>query len=272
MHKITSAAGIALVLATQANVQADIIPGLYNSGVDAFGINTQLGTPDEHYALAGPVSEVFSILPNQLWVAAPQGSQWIGRVPGNVSAPAGIYVYNVQFDMTGLDLSSAVIEGTWASDNTSSLFLNGEAAGFITEHSFGTLTPFTLTSGLLPGINTLTFRVDNITTSPSGLLVADLSGTADALVPGDLDMDGFVGITDLNIVLSHWNQFAIAGNKEQGDPSGDGFAGIEDLNIVLGNWNGGSPSELTESFDTLPEPASASMLALAAMAVLYRRA
>jgi hypothetical protein len=58
---------------------------------------------------------------------------------------------------------------------------------------------------------------------------------------GDLDGDGFVGIADLNIVLSHWNQTVPVGDKSQGDPSCDGYVGISDLNIVLGNWNAGTP-------------------------------
>jgi hypothetical protein len=263
--------GIALALAIHANVRADLIPGLYNTGVDAYGINTQLGTQDEHYALAGPVPEVFSILPHTLWIAAPQGSQWIGRAPGNVAVPAGYYVYNLQFDMTGLDLSTAVIDGKWASDNTSTLFLNGEVKGAITENAFSALTSFTLTSGFLPGINTLTFRVNNLTASASGLLIADLTGTADALLPGDLDLDGFVGIADLNLVLGHWNLPVIAGNKLQGDPTGNGFVGIEDLNLVLGNWNSGAPPAASGSADAVPEPASAAVLLTATIATASRR-
>ncbi|MEZ6192560.1 MAG: hypothetical protein R3C45_14890 [Phycisphaerales bacterium] len=55
---------------------------------------------------------------------------------------------------------------------------------------------------------------------------------------GDLNGDGFVGIADLNIVLSNWNQNVTPGDYLQGDPSGDGFVGIEDLNYVLRQPNG----------------------------------
>jgi glucose/arabinose dehydrogenase len=60
-------------------------------------------------------------------------------------------------------------------------------------------------------------------------------------IQGDLDLDGFVGIGDLNVVLGAWNQAVTAGDAAAGDPSGDGFVGIEDLNVVLGNWNAGTP-------------------------------
>ena len=52
---------------------------------------------------------------------------------------------------------------------------------------------------------------------------------------GDLNMDGFVGISDLNLVLGNWNSHNPADSRA--DASGDGFVGIEDLNLVLGNWN-----------------------------------
>lgn len=74
-----------------------------------------------------------------------------------------------------------------------------------------------------------------------------------AALAGDLDSDGFVGITDLNVVLSNWNQNVSAGDTTSGDPSGDGFVGIEDLNVVLGNWNNGTPPA---SQTNIPEPAS----------------
>lgn len=55
---------------------------------------------------------------------------------------------------------------------------------------------------------------------------------------GDLTHDGFVGIEDMNNILSHWNQNVDPGSEY--DPSGDGFVGVEDMNVVLGNWNAGT--------------------------------
>ena len=52
---------------------------------------------------------------------------------------------------------------------------------------------------------------------------------------GDLDIDGFVGISDLNLVLGNWNSYNPTDSRA--DASGDGFVGIDDLNLVLGNWN-----------------------------------
>ncbi len=60
-------------------------------------------------------------------------------------------------------------------------------------------------------------------------------------ISGDLNYDGFVDITDLNIVLINWGQSVSAGSWLEGDPSGDGLVAIEDLNTVLIGWGQGTP-------------------------------
>jgi glucosylceramidase len=83
---------------------------------------------------------------------------------------------------------------------------------------------------------------------------------------GDLDGDGFIGISDLNLVLGEWNRAVPPGNP-LADPTGDGFVGIEDLNLVLGNWNDGTPPG---GGATIPEPAGVAIAALF-LPVLARR-
>jgi spherulation-specific family 4 protein len=100
---------------------------------------------------------------------------------------------------------------------------------------------------------------------PAGDLLRYLVNGA---LDGDLDGDGFVGISDLNIVLGAWNQSVTAGDPSVGDPSGDGFVGIDDLNFVLGNWNAGTPpSEVAN----IPEPGTFAMMSLSGLAILRRR-
>jgi hypothetical protein len=96
------------------------------------------------------------------------------------------------------------------------------------------------------------FRLDNV-----ALRITPLEG--------DLDGDGFVGITDLNIVLGNWNQSVPPGDAAA-DPSGDGFVGIEDLNTVLGNWNAGTPPVVA-----IPEPATLGLCMLGVFALLGRQ-
>lgn len=78
---------------------------------------------------------------------------------------------------------------------------------------------------------------------------------------GDINADGFVGIGDLNIILSKWNQNVPNGDWQQGDIAGlgDGFIGISDLNVVLANWNTGTPPGGAPV--GIPEPSGFSLLA-----------
>lgn len=76
-------------------------------------------------------------------------------------------------------------------------------------------------------------------------------------IPGDLDGDGFVGLSDLDIVLNNWNQTVPPGDPSA-DPSQDGFVGLRDLDTVLGHWNVLTPAN--HSFTIIPEPTSATVL------------
>lgn len=100
----------------------------------------------------------------------------------------------------------------------------------------------------------LRFGVDN---DGEIYVIAKRTGEIFRLIPqtsieGDLDGDGFVGISDLDVVLGNWNQLVAARDPLKGDPNGDGFVGIADLDIVLGNWNAGTPPG--EAGANVPEP------------------
>jgi len=70
-------------------------------------------------------------------------------------------------------------------------------------------------------------------------------------VAGDLDADGYVGLSDLDLVLNNWNT-----NTPPGDPAADAnsddYVGLDDLDVLLNNWNQGTPPA-----QTIPEPATA---------------
>ena len=90
----------------------------------------------------------------------------------------------------------------------------------------------------------------------------------DLFLRGDLDGDGFVGINDLNIILTNWNQVIPPGNPTA-DVNADGFVGIADLNIILANWNNGAP--LPPGGAAVPEPATGALLTLGVAALIRRR-
>ena len=83
----------------------------------------------------------------------------------------------------------------------------------------------------------------------------------------DLNGDGFVGIDDLNIVLSNWNQ-NVPPADARADPSGDGFVGIDDLNEVLSHWNAGTPPIGQAS---IPEPGTLMLVTCVGGLGLVRR-
>ncbi len=92
------------------------------------------------------------------------------------------------------------------------------------------------------------------------------------LILGDIDSDGFVGLTDLNVLLSNWNQNVTTGDVLSGDLTNDGFVGLEDLNIVLGNWNAGAlpPPPTTLAGVIIPEPTSLALAAAGSLLALGR--
>ncbi len=115
-----------------------------------------------------------------------------------------------------------------------------------------------------PGISAVVKSFAYETTPNVGIIAGDQGG-----LTGDLDADGFVGITDLNIVLGAWNQNVPPANA-LADPSGDGFVGIEDLNVVLGNWNAGTPPPPGNGA-AIPEPTTLALLAAGTGAMGLRR-
>lgn len=168
------------------------IPGLFNTGVGANGLIAASGTVDPHWQLVqsadpsfpGPAAMVVNDtgFPIGSWITNGPNSKWIApQANESVGDPGGIYKYRINFDLTGLDPSSAVISGVWTSDNTGpQVLLNGVATGATSDGNFGALTnTFTFNNGFLAGMNTLDFVVTNFGpgTNPTGVRV-ELNGAA----------------------------------------------------------------------------------------------
>jgi FG-GAP repeat protein len=112
------------------------------------------------------------------------------------------------------------------------------------------------------------FGRDTVTNSG----VAFISDMTFALqhVDGDLNGDGFVGIDDLNLILTNWNQNVTPGDFSAGDLSGNGIVNIVDLNIVLNNWNEGTTAS-AQTIAAVPEPTAGMLLLVAGLASVRRR-
>jgi hypothetical protein len=179
------------------------IPGVFGTGVGGDGQPLPAGASDPHYTLlANPDNTESSVafvqgnIPGP-WLPNSTTSKWIGPRVDTVAATGnlvddgegfGNYVYRTQIDLTGFDLSTVQITGSWTTDNTTpAIRINGVATGLTNpnEGGFGALIPFVLNQvnvpGLIAGVNTVDFVVNNPAVGFTGLRV-DIS-SAIGLIP-----------------------------------------------------------------------------------------
>ena len=172
---VGAAAAVALLTLVNAapGAQAATIT-VYNTGFDtsnALMSNGALG--DGHYSLVSvPVTSTtvtraitsaggFPIPP---YIPDNTLSRWIGpNNAANLASPDGDYDFQITFDLTGLNPATAQIFGQWASDNGSTILLNGAATGNTIggPSPYAAFAAFSITGGFIAGINTLDFIVNN---------------------------------------------------------------------------------------------------------------
>lgn len=164
---------------------------VFNTGVDDNRLPLPDKSIDPHYVLTksadrsypGPNAVVVISTQRPFlntsppWLANSPASKWIApRADQSTSANVGgEYAYTTKIDLTGLDPTSAVIQGRFSVDNTCRIFVNGKDTG-IAGSGFASFTPFSINKGLLvAGVNTVEFRVTNVNpkdaTNPTGLRV-----------------------------------------------------------------------------------------------------
>jgi hypothetical protein len=195
----------ACALMTSGAVSATVIYGVCGTGFTNGSCGTLAadGATDGNFTLttavetAGPaafvVSETGFPIGSHNWMADSALGKWIGPHSPEVNDAPGTYTYTETFDLTAYILSSVVLTGGFASDNSATIKLNG-AGSFPTSAGFTSLTSFTINSGFVAGINTLTFIVTNgpgTTGNPTGLIV-NLSGAGTQIAPEPASL-AFVG-------------------------------------------------------------------------------
>lgn len=164
---------------------------LHNTGVDlsdavvAPGIQTAFWSLSSEPATA---SEAIGSKPfrfNGGYFADTASAAWVSPGANGNAGVQGFYVYDLAFDLTGLNSATASISGIFGTDNDGSISLNNNAPvatqGFA---GFGTPTSFAFNSGFVAGLNTIHVKVDN-GGDPTAFFV-QLSGTAsvgDSSVP-----------------------------------------------------------------------------------------
>src|SRR5260370_6912841 len=165
---------VVLALIATSRVQADPIPGLFNTGVDANRVALPAQSVDPHYIItvnsdsmssdAFVHIEGFPISPNGPWVANTAISKWISPRADSTMAAGGDYTYDLTFDLTNFDPNTASITGNWATDNGGvDILINGISTGNANTIQFTAYTPFSITNGFIVGLTTIDFQSNNPT-------------------------------------------------------------------------------------------------------------
>ena len=172
----------------QIIVNRATIPGLFNTGVDDLGRPLKENASDPHYTMpvVGGLTTIPFVataaggFPIGPWIPDNSASAWIAPTDSTYASPDVNISYETAFDLKGLIPAGAAIHG-WvaADDQLVDVLLNGQSTGNATPLSafsgqpFTSWQAFTITSGLQPGANTLTFVTRNGTgrNNPTGLRV-----------------------------------------------------------------------------------------------------
>lgn len=191
MKLITS---IFLTVGISALAHAAAIPGLYNTGVDNSNVLLAGGTNDPHWTVTyGGGPTVAPAVADDVvfggccglnpWMLNGPSSKWIS-IANAEFVPSGLVVYDIMFDLTGFDPSTAAITGGMAADgNVIDIKLNGNSLGESTAfNTWNNFTSFSVNSGFQSGLNVLAFSV-NHEDGDFDALRAELSGSAQPNAP-----------------------------------------------------------------------------------------
>lgn len=189
----------------------------------------------------------------------------------------------LRFDLRGLDTST--VHAFTAAESLP--FLNK----IITTTIDLNVNTNTVTGTITNGANTLTYTqtggldfsgfdrvVIDATTNSSPLALINVGSIRAAqtvlpVIPGDINMDSQVNLTDYGLLTSHWNQIVQVGTN--GDLALHGTVNLADFKLFKAyyqNFNGGSGAELVPP---VPEPTTfvlaAMVLPALVLACLWRR-
>ena len=152
------------------------IPGLFSSGVDDLGRPLPENAGDPHYIMPVPgglttipfVATAAGGYPIGPWLPDNSASAWIAPSDTTLALPSVNISYETTFNLRGLNPAGADIHG-WVAvdDDLVDILLNGQSTGHTTPiagiggESYTRWRAFAITSGILPGANTLTFVTRN---------------------------------------------------------------------------------------------------------------
>ncbi len=171
------------------------LPGLYNTGVDNAGNALADDAVDPHYtglrvnipcincAFSPQIATSAGGFPIPPWLPDSPLSAWIAPTASanGLANFTGVpnYGYQLQFNLTGYDPTTALISGRWATDNRGTdIWINGVGTGQPNQNQYTDWSPFQIRSGFVAGLNTILFLVNNEgdASNPTGLRV-EMQGT-----------------------------------------------------------------------------------------------
>lgn len=183
MQRIAFPTALALAAALLAAPALAANPGPFGTGLDDSGARLAQDAVDPHYTIVG--SAVFgpaayaklsgAPIDNSAWVNDSAASSWL--VPATdffFLDQAGVtdtITYRTTFDLGAFSAPGWRIDGRWAADDSGlTIRLNGAVVPGTAVAQADLWTDFHITSGILPGVNTLEFTTFS-TLSPTGLRV-----------------------------------------------------------------------------------------------------
>jgi hypothetical protein len=141
----------------------------FNTGVKNDGTLAEPGSLDPHYTSVVSSQQVYVVTNpaySSKWLGANGTSAWVGPDPKDGSSVNGgqfTMDYTVNFDLTGYEASSVVLEGRCATSGAlTDILINGMSVGkSIPGGTFDRWTDFRIDKGFVSGMNTVDFRYTN---------------------------------------------------------------------------------------------------------------
>jgi len=167
-----------------ASTSSDLAIGdLFATGVSATGAAVAAGTVDLHYTLSSndaafPGPHAIAVAANLAWTGNTATSSWISIQVSGAGAANAVYTYTTTFTLAA-NPATAMLNGSWAADDSVTLLLNGTAVAERAASAYGSATAFAVPAGspFRLGTNTLAFATVNSGGGPTGLQVVTLTGS-----------------------------------------------------------------------------------------------